>query len=250
MPKVPFGSMTCPHCQKDAPTIVRGVRAYCTACGAPRSLINAPEAVNVAGQPARIGGTVFQALGAAALGLGLVVALLIAGIAGAFLGGAAALWVGVPIALIALVIALPIMGGGRRLQRAGEARSRAAQETAIFALAAQRRGVLTLRDVARALSIREDEADALLTALAKRPDGAVVLDVDDNGALSYRFPDLVASYAPGPAGARVRVPDQPWRVPEPAAPPVRVASPQVIDAELIEEQDEGHAGPMVRRASR
>jgi hypothetical protein len=180
-----------------------------------------------------------------------MVALVLGGLGGAFFGVAAALWVGVPITLIALVIALPIMGGGRRLQRAGEERSRAAQETAIFALAAQCRGVLIVRDVARALSIREEEADALLTALAKRPDGAVVLDVDDDGGLSYRFPDLVASYAPGPAGgARVRVPDQPWRVPEPSAPPVRVASPQVIDAELIEEQDEGHARPLVRRASR
>jgi hypothetical protein len=243
--------MTCPHCQKDAPTIVRGVRTYCTACGAPRSLIDAPEAVNVAGQPAKIGGTVFQALGAVALGIGLMVALVLGGVAGALFGGPAALWIGVPIAMVTLIVALPLMGGGRRLQRAGEERGRAAHETAIFALAAQRRGILTVRDVAHALSIREDEADALLTTLAKRPDGAVVLDVDDNGGLSYRFPDLVSSHVAGaPGGARVRVADQPWRVPEPSAPPARVASPQIIDAELIEEQDEGRARPMVRRASR
>jgi hypothetical protein len=239
--------MTCPHCHKDAPTIVRGVRAFCTACGAPRSLTTAPEAVNVAGQPARVGGTVVRVLGAMALGIGIAVALALGGIVGAFFGATAALWIGVPITLVTLVMAIPLMRGGRLLQRAGEERGRAAQETAIFALAAQRRGVLTARDVARALSVREEEADALLTALAKRPDGAVVLDVDDDGGLSYRFPDLV----PVQGGARVRVADQPWRVP---APPVRVVPeappPRIIDAELIEEQDEARAQPAVRRASR
>ena len=48
--------MICPSCRQDAPTIVRGVRAYCTACGAPRPLLGS-SAVNVAGRPLKVGGT-------------------------------------------------------------------------------------------------------------------------------------------------------------------------------------------------
>ena len=66
---------------------------------------------------------------------------------------------------------------------------------------------------------------------------------DDNGALSYRFVDLV----PSTPASRVRVADQPWTA------PVRVAAapaaPRVIDAELIEDE-EALAVPAPRRATR
>jgi hypothetical protein len=221
--------MTCPYCRQDAPVVVRGVRAYCTACGAPRSLAMAPEAVNLAGQPAKVGGTIAGTLGWAALLVGLAVTLVLGGIASVISGGAA-LWVGGFVLFCTLAVSIPLIAGGRRLQRSGQDRARAAQEHAVFALAAQRRGELTVRDVARVLSIRESEADVLLTDLARRQDGRVTLEVDDNGGLSYVFHDLRA--------ARVAAP-----------PPVRIAvPPRVIDAELIDE--DVYASPEPRRASR
>jgi hypothetical protein len=225
--------MTCPYCRQEAPVIVRGVRAYCTACGAPRSIVTAPEAVNVVGQPARVGGTIAGTLGWAALLMGLALTLILGAIAG-LLSGGAALWVGGFVLFCTLAVAVPLIAGGRKLKRSGEDRVRAAQEHAIFALASQRRGELTVRDVARALSVRESEADVLLTDLARRQDGSVTLEVDDNGGLSYLFHDLRASH-----GARVVAPPPRARV---------AAPPRVIDAELIDE--DVYVTPEPRRASR
>jgi hypothetical protein len=241
---LPLPVMTCPRCLQDAPTIVRGVRAYCTACGAPRPLATVPTAVNVAGQPARVGGGVAGVLGKVALVTGLLVALVLGSLANAIFPAATlGFWLGGVISVLTLMISLPLIFGGRRLRRSGESQIRAAQEQAVFGLAAQRRGVLIVRDVALALSLEPGDADALLTSLAKRPDAGVALDVDDNGALSYRFVDLVHST---PA-SRVRVAEQPW------APPVRVApaapAPRIIDAELIEDE-EALAVPAPRRATR
>ena len=69
--------MICPRCHQDAPTILRGLQTYCTACGAPRSITDAPDAVNVAGQPSQVGGTVARVMGWLALVGGLFVALLL-----------------------------------------------------------------------------------------------------------------------------------------------------------------------------
>jgi hypothetical protein len=196
--------------------------------------------VNVAGQPAKVGGRVAGVLGKVVLLTGLLVALVLGGLANAISVGAGP-WVGGIMAVITLLVSLPLILGGRKLRRTGEGQIQAAREHAVFSLAAQRRGVLTVREVARAVSIREEEADALLTALAKRPDSGVTLDVDDNGGLSYRFTDLLPT-----AGARVRVADEPWAAPRRI--PVPPAPPRIIDAELIE--DEVLTGPAQHRASR
>jgi hypothetical protein len=219
------------------------MRAYCTACGAPRSLVGAAGAVNVAGQPARVGGGVASVLGGAALASGLVIALISGGLASLIFTGTTALIVAGAVTLLTLLLALPLLLGGRRLRQVGDDRAQAVQEHAVFSLAAQRRGVLSVGDVARALSVREEEADALLTALAKRPDGRVTLEVDDDGALTYVFLDL------RPTGtARVRVPEQPWEAPARRA--EAAPRPRVIDAELIDEEEEARAQPASRRASR
>jgi hypothetical protein len=196
--------------------------------------------VNVAGQPAKVGGRVAGVLGTIALATGLLVALVLGGLVNAF-AAPAGFWVGGIVAVITLLVAIPLLLGGRSLRRTGEGQVQAAREHAVFSLAAQRRGVLTVREVARAVSIREEEADALLTSLAKRPDSGVTLDVDDNGGLSYRFTDLLPT-----AGARVRVAEQPWAVPTRI--PVPPAPPKIIDAELIE--DEALTSPAPRRAMR
>jgi hypothetical protein len=223
--------MICPRCHLDAPPVVRGVRAYCTACGAPRSLLDAPEAVNVAGQPHKVGAGIASVLGWVGLAVGLCLALFVGGIGYLAFSVATSLWVGGPIALLTLLITIPLLLGGRRLNQKGDARARAAQEHAIFTLAAQRRGVLTAREVARALEIPDAEADALLTALAKRPEGGVALEVDDNGAITYQFTDLLAA-------PRVRVAPQQGPAPQ-----------QVIDAELIDAEEEA-AAAAERRATR
>jgi hypothetical protein len=232
--------MTCPNCHQDAPTIVRGLRAYCTACGAPRPLSTAASAVNVVDQTAKVGGGLASALGVAALLVGVLLALVFGGIA-KWLFGTALILVSI-IVLFTLLVALPLFFGGRRLSRAGEDRVRAMQEQAVFALAARQRGVVTVGDVARALSVREEAADALLTALAKRPDGRVTLELDDNGGLSYLFQDVLP-------GRRVRIAERPWQPPQ-----VRIgqaaAGPQVIDAELIDEEAQARGEGTARPVSR
>lgn len=235
--------MTCPYCHQDAPSIVRGVRAYCTVCGAPRSLATVHTAVNVAGQPAKVGGGIASVLGLAALAVGLTIALVLGAVANLIFAMGTALWVGGTVTFFTLLIALPLILGGRRLNQVGDDRARAAQEHAIFALAAQRRGVLTVREAASALSLREGEADDLLTTLAKRQDGRVTLEVDDNGGLSYLFHDLLPATA-----SRVRVAPPPWQAPVRA--PQAASAPRVIDAELIDEDEDARAREPVRHASR
>ena len=241
--------MTCPYCHQDAPTIVRGVRAYCTVCGAPRSITTAGDAVNVAGQPGQVGGAVASVLGTVVLVAGLLIALVLGSLANWLFAMTAAVIVGGGLTLLTLLVAVPLMLGGRRLRQSGNEAERAARERAVFALAAQKRGVLTVREVARALAVPEADADALLTSLVKRSDSTVSLEVDDNGVLSYRFSDLMPSTA-----ERVRVAEQPWQAPARVAPQERVAprekAPRVIDAELIDEDEEALVPPQVRRALR
>jgi len=176
--------MICPRCHQDAPTVVRGARTYCTACGAPRSLLDGAP-VNVVGKPSRIGGGVARVVGWAGLIIGLLVALtlgaLIQVIAPAYMVG----WiVGGFLAAMSLLFGLFFVLGGRMLQKSGAESARGAHEQAVFAIGKQR-GYVTPAELARAVSIREDEADALLTEMAKRPDGRVTLEVDDDGTLRY-----------------------------------------------------------------
>lgn len=221
--------MICPSCRQDVAPIVRGMRAQCPACDAPLPIVAAaPEAVNVVGKPARVGGSVVRVLASLILAGGIITGLFFALVAWA-LGSIGTLYVSGVIFALALLASGPFFYASKRLHRAGDDSEKAARERAIFALAGQHRGVLTAAGVARALSIREEEADAQLTEMAKRADGQVSLEVDDAGALNYQFRDLVAA-APK---ARVRIGAEGWRAPEP-----RASAPQrIIDAELIEEEE-------------
>jgi hypothetical protein len=229
--------MICPHCKQDAPTIVRDLRAYCTACGAPRSLLS-DTPVNVAGQPSRIGGGVASVLGwltiiggsltALAIGalLQLVLPASIAGyIVGGFIGG------------ICLLVGLGLVFGGRKLQQSGNERSRSAREQAVFALARRRGGSVTIAELSQSLSIPEPEADALLTEMAKRPDGRVTLEVDDDGTLRYFVPALVS----GQQGRRV---DSKSRLRVPSGP--RIPDPAEVDAHAEAEADRDEAASRQR----
>ncbi len=231
--------MICPSCRQDAPTILKGMEAFCTACGAPRSLTSVPGAVNVAGQPSKVGGGVARVMGWLILIFGVGMALIVGSIFQAiFTGGIVGYVLGVPIALFSGLLALGLLLSGNRLRKEGEDKSRGAREQAVQALAARNRGVLTPAQVAKALALPEAEADAFLTELAKRPDGRVSLEVDDNGTLQYHFRDLL-----GPSGVRVAV----------DPPKARIATPfqpsKVVDAELIDE-DEIPIGGARRQVSR
>jgi hypothetical protein len=184
--------MICPNCRKEAPTISRGLRVYCTVCGAPRSLLNTGTPVNVAGRPTKAGGTLAAIFGWVILLGGLLTALLIgaglqalwpAAIAGYVLGGF--------IGGMSLLFGLGLILGGRKLRQSGEQSTKNAQEEAVFALAARRGGSVTPAELARSIRIPVAEADALLTALAKQPDGRVSLEVEDDGTLRYFVRDLI-----------------------------------------------------------
>lgn len=220
--------MICPSCRQDVAPIVRGVRSYCTSCGAQMPFDAAPEAVNVAGQPAKVGSGIVRVLGSLVLAGGFVLAAILALIASA-ISATPLFYVAGFFAVVATIIATPLFFAGKKLSDAGDEKKRAAAEKAVFALAAQRRGVLTASVVSRALEIHETEADALLTALAKDPDGRVSLEVDDNCTLTYVFRDLVASTSPA---SRVRISDRGWRAPAPPAEP----KARVVDAEIVDEE--------------
>jgi hypothetical protein len=219
--------MLCPSCRQDVAPIMRGVTAYCTSCGAQMPFTSAPEAVNVAGQPSKVGGGIAKALGSIVIGIGVMLALLFGGLAKLIFAFSTALYVGGFFLVMALLVGLPLLYAGRHLRKSGEDREREAQERAVMALAAKERGELTAAAVARALAISEEAADALLTEMAKRPDGRVSLEVDDSGRLFYVFRDVVASSG----GAKVRVGPQGWRVPEAPG-----AQPRIVDAELVDEE--------------
>jgi hypothetical protein len=101
-----------------------------------------------------------------------------------------------------------------------------------------------------------------LTAIAKRPDGRVTLELDDDGGLSYLFHDLVATGRVRVADARfadaryadarfadARFAEARWQ-PTAGAVPSRIAAPgsppRVIDAELIDEEVSAPAEPARR----
>jgi hypothetical protein len=166
--------------------VYRGIVAYCTACGAPRPPLTG-SALQLAGQPARVGGAVAKVFGWLALFFGATLALALGALAQAIVGGIAGLVVGGPIAVIALVIAVLLIRGGGRLGKQGTLAEREARKKAIFELAAHRGGTLTPLDVAQALELRAEEADRILTSLAHEESDRVVADVDPGGTLVYRF---------------------------------------------------------------
>lgn len=232
--------MICPSCHQDAPTIVRGVRAFCTSCGAPRPLLGS-SAVNVAGKPMKVGGAIAKGAGVAAL-IGGSVASILASLITYFIflaisaptAGTVALVVGGLFLAITAIISASLLLGGRKMSQTGEGDRRQVLEQGIFALAGRQRGTVTPRDVAQKLQITDAEADALLTDLVKKGDGRVSLDVDDDGTLRYTMPDLLPPVRIDPSaaqGAKVRV--------EPGA-----------DAESLDEAAEDEAAERERERMR
>jgi hypothetical protein len=160
-------------------------------------------ALHLAGKPSRVGSLFARIFGWLVIGVGLSFALGIGAIAHfIFPAGFVGLAVSLPLALVTLLIGGLLLRGGRRLDEKGASDERSARSRAVFALAAQRGGVLTASDVASALEMPPNETEELLQSLAREQYDAVTVDVDPNGTLVYRFveptrvrvdPDLATS---------------------------------------------------------
>jgi len=198
---------------------VRGLETFCVACGAPRwPLATVP--VNLAGKPAKVGGTIARVLGWVALVGGLAAAIIVGALLQVIFPAGVAGWiVGGVMGALALAVGLALVMGGSKLRLAGVGRERASAIEAISALAARRGGVVTAEEVGRALRLSTADADALLTELAKQGD-RVRLEVDDAGQLLY----YVDARAPRP---RIRVADG---VEPPTAPTADEEDDEAIEA--------------------
>jgi hypothetical protein len=193
-----MSATTCPRCGREAPIVYRGVVPYCTACGALRAPLSSTS-VNLAGQPSRVGGTFARVAGWIVLALGGAIALSVFLLFLAFQLPMVGLAVGLPVLLLALTLGTVLVRGGGSLRRTGVEAARTTREQALLAMAAQK-GAVTAVEAARALGIGAAEADAMLTALAKREPDRVAVDVDDQGVIWYRV-----SASPGEPIPRMRV---------------------------------------------
>src|ERR1700722_11560074 len=149
----------CPHCGRDAPLVYRGTLAFCTACNNPRVPLSA-TGVNVAGKPAKLGGTVASVVGWVVLAVTLAVALILGAFFQAiFPPGAVVGWaIGGVVAAIGIAAALVLLLGGRFLQRTGDQAAVNVRRDAVFALAKNQAGILRVPLVAKALGLPAIEA--------------------------------------------------------------------------------------------
>ena len=177
----------CPRCGEDVPVVLRGVEAFCTACGRRRSPF-VQEALNLKGKSATIGGTAARVLGLIIWIFGLFLAGLLAFVLQLFfpelLVGFA---VGGTIGFVSLLLGTFLFFGGRKLGQIGERSATAAQVKAIHGLARQRNGIVTAQDVSLHLDLTPERADAVLTELAGRPEEDVGVEIDDEGRVLYLF---------------------------------------------------------------
>jgi hypothetical protein len=152
---------------------------------------------------------------------GALLALTVGVLVGSFVSVPGGLALGVALGFFAVVAGLLLLYGGRSLWRSGESREQSTQERALFALASQHGWTLRAADVAEALDMTLEQADAHLTDLAKREMERVTVELDDNGQIYYRFDaDELSGWA---ARSRMRVsPPYPMK-PRVAAPPAPVA---------------------------
>ncbi|HEY5376598.1 MAG TPA: hypothetical protein VIK01_23115 [Polyangiaceae bacterium] len=162
------------------------------------------KALAFAGQPSKIGGRVGRALGIAVLVFGLLLAAVLV-LCFQLLWPAQNIGyaLGLPVALVSVVVSTLLLVAGRRLKRVGAGAEREARVEALYALAANRGGTLTVTDAARSLQLAAPEVDALLGDLAKTQPESVSLELDDAGEPFYLFSR--AGTRPHPFGAKYRV---------------------------------------------
>ncbi len=213
--------MPCPRCGEDAPLVYRDYTATCSACGATRVPLAAP-AVAMAGKPSQVGGAVAKIVGWVVLACGGLFSAMVFVLLNAIWPGSPAPWIAA-LAFLAFSIfftSLFVMGG-RSLASRGVRKEEAVRMKAIEAIARQRGGIVTAKDVAGQLRMGEPAVDAWLTDLAKRAPETLAVDVDDDGVISFRF----LAYAAMP---RMRVDAQPAQ----QAPRARVSPGVPLETEI------------------
>ncbi len=179
----------CPHCRTAAPLVYRGISAYCSACGAKRTVLSGSSLTH-AGQPAQVGGAMVQVVGWLALLFGLSFSAIVSLVVWVFAPLlTAAITFGV-LGLITLGVFLALRKGGQKLAESGDESRDMRREQALFALAATHGGTLQATQAATALDCPVNEADALLTRLAKTRED-VGLEVGDHGEVFYTFARVV-----------------------------------------------------------
>ena len=169
------------------------MNAFCTGCGAPRVPL-AANSVSFAGQPSKVGGTVARVFGWLVLAGGWFVAicfaLLIMALSPMGMASVPAWILGGIIGVIASLAAYGLLRGGRKLHDSGALAEMTTKNQAIFALANTKGGVLTAWDLAQSIMTTPQEADDVLTKLAKEYPDHVAVDIDDVGTVLYRFPSV------------------------------------------------------------
>ncbi len=182
----PFASQ-CSKCGRRAPIVLRGLDSRCAACGAPRSLLAAPN-VSFAGQPSRLGGVAATIAGVSVLVLGLSLSAGLWFLLQSIWPTHAVGWAfALPMGAASLLFGFLLLLGGSRLRRRGTARQQEVQLEAVKSMVAHRRGPISASEVAGSLQLPEEQVDALLTRLAREQATAVTLDVDAHGRIVYDF---------------------------------------------------------------
>jgi len=192
------------------------------------------NAVNLKGKPAKIGGALASVFGWVLLFGTMAASLIVWGVLQALFPDAAAGWLlGGVIATIGGAASAVLLFGGRALRRSGTSAAEAARLDALGTLAAHHKGNITAQNASEALGCTYEDADAFLTAMAKRPESGVSLEIDDEGKIYYRF----ARHAPQlawPAEGKVRVEAVPAAAPPaPPAPPAQAEPPARVVTEAM-----------------
>ncbi|WP_156338952.1 hypothetical protein [Chondromyces crocatus] len=198
--------------------------------------------MDLAGKPSQVGGTVARVFGWVVLIGGLSLALLFGLLLAAIFPGTLAPWVvSLPIGFASLATAMLLLFGGRKLRESGAAAEQGARNQALFSLAQNRGGIVTARDASNALAIPLEQADALLTELAKSRPDEVGVEVSDQGEILYTFP----GFQRRPAGPGGSPPGKAGRFVPPETGPARVAATDgsdwqqaEIEAQAAEEADQ------------
>lgn len=171
-----------------------------------------------AGTGSKVGGTLARVFGWMLLVGGTFFALALAAFLQAlFPAGVAGYVLGLPLAALSLVLGFVLLRGGSKLRAEGDGQRRARFEHAVGGLAQARGGRVTALAAAQALDLPVDEAEAILTDLAKRRPDAYGVEVDEEGNVHYRVgPAPRARVGDGPRIADV-VTDDRWAEAEAAA---------------------------------
>ncbi len=222
---------TCPRCGRAAPTIIRGLRVVCSACGAERGPLSSGMPMNVAGQTSRIGGVLTRGLGWALLFVfAIMLALGIAALTGPFV---LKVLLGIPAIAIALLAgggSFFALRGGKKLATQGAAAMVHAREQALLAFATHHGGVITASEAAAAMNVQVAEADAMLTQMA-REGSRVSVEIDAHGVVRYVFRDAPPPVvSPEMASTGVRV--------DPTGPASAALPPEAPGNDEARERDE------------